>query len=92
MTHWKNINIWPDELIALNRETMNHPKLMKLLANHQAAEWEIKLAEIANYCAVIVDGDYSPDAILQLARILLAKLIELREDNRGLVVITAWSI
>ena len=49
MTHWAHLNIWPDELIALNREVANHPKLMELLANHPAAEWEIKMAEIALY-------------------------------------------
>jgi hypothetical protein len=87
MTHWAHINIWPDDLIQLNRETANHPKLMERLAQQPMAEWEIKLAVIAQYCEVIVDGTYLPEEIERLARILLIKLIEKREDNRGLLVI-----
>lgn len=89
MTHWAHHNIWPDELIALNREIPNHPKLMERLANHPMPEWEIKLAETALYCEVIVDGDYLPEQIISLCEILLVKLIERREDNRGLLVITS---
>lgn len=89
MTHWAHVNIWPDELIQLNRETQNHPKLQALLANHPSTEWEVKMAEIALYCEVIVDGDYMPEQMVQLAGILLRKLIERREDNRGLVIINS---
>ena len=88
MSHWAHLNIFPDEIIALNREVVNHPKLQERLANHGMAEWEIKLAEIALYCEVIVDGDYMPEQMVHLSGILLKKLIEKREDNRGLVVIT----
>lgn len=86
---WTHLNIWPEELIHLNEETKNHPKLMALLANHPSAEWEVKMAEIALYCSVIVDGDYLPEDMVRLAEILYRKLIELREDNRGLVIITS---
>lgn len=87
MTHWAHINIWPDDIIQLNREIIHHPKLMERLANHPSAEWEIKLAEIAQYCEVMVDGTYLPEEIERLARILRIKLVEKREDNRGLLVI-----
>ena len=89
MTTWAHINIWPEELIHLNQEIANHPKLMALLANHPVAEWEIKMAEIALYCEVIVDGDYLPEDMQRLAGILYRKLIERREDNRGLVIISS---
>ncbi len=89
MTHWAHINIFHEELIHLNQEIANHPKLMELLANHPMAEWEIKMAEIALYCEVIVDGDYLPEEMKKLAGILYRKLIERREDNRGLVIITS---
>lgn len=91
MTHWAHINIWPDELIALNRELINHPKLMLLLQDHERNdglnEWEMKLAQIAVYCEVILDGQYMPEQLQQLAGILYKKLIEKREDNRGLIII-----
>lgn len=88
MTHWTHLNIWPQELIELNQEILNHPKLQERLANHPVAEWEIKMAEIALYCEVIVDGDYLPEDMQRLAGILYRKLIERREDNRGLLVLT----
>jgi hypothetical protein len=87
LTAWAHINIWPDELIQLNREILNHPELMERLANHPAGEWEIKLAEIALYCEVIVNGYYLPEELVRLAGILLQKLIDRRKDNRSILII-----
>lgn len=87
MSKWAHINIWPDELIQLNMELRHHPELMQLLSNHPSGEWEIKIAEIALYCEVILDGDYLPEEIKRLAEILRVKLVARRKDNRGLLVI-----
>jgi hypothetical protein len=88
MSHWAHINIFPDEVINLQRELVHHPKLMELLrANHRADSWETKLAEIAKYCDVIVNGDYTEEDLVKLCGILEKKLMERREDNRGLLVI-----
>lgn len=87
MTAWAHINIWPEELIQLNRETLNHPKLMERLANHPSSEWEIKIAEIALYCEVILDGHYLPEEMVRLAAILTKRLIERRTDNRSILII-----
>lgn len=91
MTHWAHINIWPDELIQLNQEIRNHPILMSLLANHErndaVNEWETKLAEIAVYCEVILDGTYNEEELVKLCGILKVKLVERRQDNRGLLVL-----
>lgn len=92
MTHWAHINIWPEELIQLNRELIHHPVLMNLLANHERNdkinEWEVKLAEIAVYCEVLLDGEYNEEELVKLCGILYKKLIERRQDNRGILVIT----
>lgn len=85
---WKHINIWPDEVINLQREIARHPKLMKLLQNHPGDAWEVKLAEIALYCDVVLDGDYLPEDVQKLCGILERKLIERREDNRGLLILS----
>lgn len=87
MTAWAHINIWPEELIQLNRETLNHPKLMERLANHPSGEWEIKIAEIALYCEVILDGHYLPEDMIRIASVLLKRLIAKREDNRSILII-----
>lgn len=87
MTHWAHQNIFPDSFIALNLEITHHPKLQLLLGNHPMGEWEIKLAEIALYCDVIVDGTYLPEELEKLATILRDRLILMREDNRKLIII-----
>lgn len=85
---WKHINIWPDEVTNLQREIARHPKLMKRLQNHGGGEWEVKLAEIALYCDVVLDGEYLPEDVQKLCGILERKLIERREDNRGLLILS----
>ena len=87
MTNWVHLNIFPEPFIQLNMEVVHHPILMELLAAHPAHEWEIRLAQIAQYCEVILDGAYMPEEIERLCTILRNKLILLREDNRGLLVI-----
>lgn len=77
----REIKLFPEGLIALNKElaTGLHPKLEKLLSNHPADEWEIKLSEIAAYCQVALDGVYPPEQISELGFILAGRLEVLRE-------------
>ena len=62
---WSNgkykFQMFPEGYIALNRElsTGLHPKLEKLLQQQPADEIDIKLAQIAAYCSVILDGTYT---------------------------------
>ena len=73
---WVAVNMFPEYLIRLNLETSKHPILLSRLANHQMAEWEVKLAEIANYCEVVLDGDYMPEDIENICNILWKKLLQ----------------
>jgi hypothetical protein len=56
-----------------------HPQLEKLLANHPVNEWEIKLAEIAAYCGVLLNDTYHPEDLNKLGFILAGRLEVLRE-------------
>jgi hypothetical protein len=87
MTHWAHLNIWPDELIRLQQEIPHHPRLVERLQKHGVTDWEVRIAEVALYCEVIVDGDYLPEHIQKLCGILEKKLMERREDNRGILII-----
>ena len=69
--------------LALQQEVMQHPELMTLLANHGGAEWETKLAEIAAYCGVILDGAYLPEELDNLCDILIRKL----QEKRTLIIL-----
>lgn len=76
-----NIEIFPDGVIALNRELASgyHPTLERKLANHPIAETEIRLAEIASHCSIALDGVYGPEQIDELSAILAGRLEVLRE-------------
>lgn len=77
-SRWVAVNLFPEALITLNRECAEHPVLMDRLANHPMIEWEVKLAEIANYCEVVLDGDYMPEDIDNICDILYRKLVAKR--------------
>ena len=78
-----NIQEFPEEVIALNKElaTPYHPVLQKLMyALDPATSFAERLAHIAAYCGVIVDGMYDSDQIVNLCGILRDKLIAKREN------------
>lgn len=82
---------FPEEYIALDRElrTQNHPKLQAILAGYPADEIDIKLAQIAAYCEVMLDGVYEVVERSKLCKILLERLILLREpEGSGIIVVT----
>lgn len=76
----------PQQLLDLNDEVQHHPDLQKLLVNHNPAELEIMIAEIAAFCGVVLDGYYTQEDIIRLAEILRKKLYERRT---GLVIINS---
>ena len=77
------LEFFPEGVILLNAElaTGLHPRLESLLSNHSGAadEWEIRIAEIAAYCGIVLDGTYPPEQIGELAAILSGRLMVLRE-------------
>ena len=77
------LNLFPESYIALNAELNNHPELCRLLANHPPQEFELRLAEIAAYCDVILDGNYTPDDLDKLCHFLWKKL----KDKSCLIVL-----
>ena len=46
------------ERIGLQQELKHHPVLVDLLQKHAPDNFEMRLAEIAAYCGLILDGDY----------------------------------
>lgn len=56
-----------EALIELNREVANHPELVELLARQESPEMEVRLAEIAAYCEIVLDGFYDQHDIAKIA-------------------------
>lgn len=72
------LEYFPEAQIQLQEEIFQHPELCRLLQNHPPQEKEMRLAEIATYCGIILHGVYSPEDIEELCKTLLKKLIEKR--------------
>lgn len=68
------IEMFHEDRIALDREIQNHPALMERLVNHPADEFEMRLAEIAAYCEVVLHGDYLAKDLDHLCGVLVKKL------------------
>lgn len=89
---WSNgkykFEMFPEGYIALNKElaTGLHPKLEKLLANHPADDVDVKLSEIALYCAVVLDATYTLAERDKLCFILAGRLEAMREMPSNIVV------
>ena len=82
------LDFFPDGMVALNRElaTGLHSTLEAKLANHPASEVEIRLAEIASHCSVLLDGVYGPEQISELCAILAGRLEVLRELPKAIII------
>ena len=59
---------------ALNREIINHPTLMEKLRQQPTAEFEIRLASIAAYCGIALDGEYRQEEIDKICALCLEEL------------------
>lgn len=71
----RKLEFFPQSFMDLQRELPNHPELVEHLQNHPADELELRLAEIASYCGVVLDGSYLPEELHKLAEILVKRLI-----------------
>ena len=72
---------FPESVIELQKELLNHPTLMERLGKHDMQEVEIKIAEIAAYCDVVLDGDYTNEMLETLCGILVQRLKNKRPDR-----------
>lgn len=77
-TKFKSVTLFDDRLLRLDREIANHPEVQKLLSKHPVGELELRLAEVASYCEVALDGAYTKEDLYKLADILATKLIAKR--------------
>lgn len=72
----------PMELIELNVEISHHPNLIRrlneLLILTPNAGFEEKLAEIATYCNILLDGLYNETDIKGIATLCTQRLQEMR--------------
>ena len=85
MSDNRTLVYFSDSRIALNQEVVEHPELCERLVKHPAQEFEVRLAEIASYCDVVLDGWYNPDELDRLCDILWHRL---KKKRKSVVVLT----
>ena len=75
------IEKFPEEYIELNKElcTGYHPKLAEIISKIGMDDLDLKLANIAAYCAIALDGEYRLEDRVNLCRILTKELVKMRE-------------
>lgn len=73
------LEYFPDELIELRIEIDNHPELLAILAGQADKDVYVHIAEIAAYCKVLLNGDYTRDDIIEVCGKLVDHLKKKRE-------------
>jgi hypothetical protein len=79
-----NLEFFPESYLALQEEIVNHPRLCELIVRHSPREFELRLAEIATYCNVALDGEYTQEDLNGLCHVLWRKL---KEKGTGIILI-----
>lgn len=85
------INYFPASLMELQAEIAEHPQLLELvtrLSSDPRNDFYTKIAHIAAYCNIAVDGSFDDDEITALGRLCLERL---RSRRRGSDVIVGVS-
>lgn len=82
------LEFFPPGYISLQKElsTGLHKSLEAKLANHPPDELDMKLAEIAMHCSVVIDGTYTLEEREHLCWVLAGRLEVLREIPTGAIV------
>ena len=60
--------------VALNAEIPKHPGLVEYLRKQAHQDFEIRLAEIARYCGIALDGEYDGHDINNICALCLNEL------------------
>lgn len=83
--------MYPEEYILLQRElaTDYHPQLQAILRKNGggADDVDLKLAQIAAYCEVMLDGIYTLEDRIKLCRVLWEKLLLKRNRQESLLIV-----
>ena len=64
--------------VAMQTECNRHPALIQFLMELNDPDWGEQLAEIAAYCNVAMDGDYSEDDLEILYPQLTKRMVDTR--------------
>lgn len=70
--------MFDQQLLDLQQELLNHPKLMRILQDQPNKDIYIGLQEIATHLGIILDGNYTKDDLLKLCEIMTERLYKSR--------------
>lgn len=83
------LEMFPPGFIALNKElaTGLHPGLEVYLQRHSPEDTDLKLAEVAVHCGILLDGIYSLEEKDKLCFVMAGRLELLREVPKGTIIL-----
>ena len=83
------LEFFPHEYLVLQKEVFSeyHPRLHSILQQINAEDLDMKLAHIASYCEVVLDGSYTLEDRIKLCVILTEKLMLKREVPEAQVIL-----
>lgn len=58
----------------LQKEVRNHPELVELLSQEPSVEFEVRLAKVAKFCGILVDGEYTQQDVDNICALCLEEL------------------
>lgn len=71
---------------ALNEEITKHPALMEYLSKHPSTEFEVRIAEVARFCGIALDGNYDGEDIDNICGLCVEEL-----RKRSTLILTPFS-
>lgn len=74
---------FPQSWVALHEEVQNHPALLARLVVQQDKDPYVQLADIFEYCGMVVDGNYTQEEVEKLLGIATQKLKDSRKAVSG---------
>jgi len=80
MVRKTRLEFFSEERIRLDREIQHHPELVTILENQVHKDFEVRIAEVAAYLGIILEGDYLPEDLDRLCGIMCNKLMEKRSN------------
>lgn len=85
----RKLDIWPDEVIQLNRELASglHPKLEANLSQIPDADFAERFSRIATYCDIVMDGMYEVETLCQVIKNEILPRLERRRENPNKTII-----
>ena len=75
------VEFFPPNVIAVQKELLNHPDIQEKLAKLETNDWAIRLAKLAAICGIALHDDYSEEDIDRVCGHIMERLRNRTKDS-----------